>query len=155
MDRALEEARAAARRGETPVGAVLTDPSGTVLAANGNRVRELSDPTAHAEILVLRSGAHVFGSERLIGCGLWVTLEPCPMCAGAIAHARVANLWYGATDPKGGGVDHGPRVFSHPTCHHRPEIFGSIQEDESARILRMFFRSLRHDARKSRIEGAG
>ena len=143
MDRALAEARAAAARGETPVGAVLSGPDGRVLAAEGNRVRELSDPTAHAEILVLRAGARVLGSERLTGCGLTVTLEPCPMCAGAIAHARIATLWYGAPDPKGGGVAHGARVFSHPTCHHAPEVYGGIGEVESARLLREFFRDRR------------
>ena len=143
MDRALEEAAAAAARGETPVGAVLTGLDGQVLAADGNRVRELSDPTAHAEVLVLREGARVLGSERLTGCGLTVTLEPCPMCAGAIAHARIGKLWYGAEDPKGGGVAHGARVFSHPTCHHAPEVYGGIQEAECAALLRDFFGSLR------------
>ena len=143
MDRALEEAWAAAARGETPVGAVLTGPDGQMLAADGNRVRELSDPTAHAEILVLREGARVLGSERLTSCGLTVTLEPCPMCAGAIAHARIGKLWYGAEDPKGGGVAHGARVFSHPTCHHAPEVYGGIQEAECAALLREFFESLR------------
>ena len=143
MDQALEEARAAAARGETPVGAVLTDPDGHVLARDGNRVRELADPTAHAELLVIRAGARALGSERLIGCGLWVTLEPCPMCAGAISHARIARLWYGASDPKGGGVEHGPRVLSHPTCHHQPEIYSGIEEQRCADLLRGFFQSLR------------
>jgi len=143
MDQALEEARKAADRGETPVGAVLSGPNGQVLAADGNRVRELKDPTAHAEILVLRAGATLFGSERLTGCGLTVTLEPCPMCAGAIAHARIAQVWYGAPDPKGGGVDHGPRVFAAETCHHRPEVYGGIQEEASAQLLREFFQNLR------------
>lgn len=144
MEMALDQARAAADRGETPVGAVLTDHDGRVLARDGNRVRELGDPTAHAEILVLRAGARALGSERLTGCGLWVTLEPCAMCAGAIAHARIAQLWYGAADPKGGGVDHGPRVFSHATCHHRPEIYSGIREADCAALLRAFFRDLRH-----------
>ena len=147
MDQALDQARAAAARGETPVGAVLSGPDGTVLAADGNRVRELADPTAHAEILVLREGARIFGSERLTGCGLTVTLEPCPMCAGAIAHARVARLWYGAPDPKGGGVAHGPRVFSHPTCHHAPEVHDGLREAECAALLRDFFQALRHHGR--------
>ncbi|MEM7189518.1 MAG: nucleoside deaminase [Pseudomonadota bacterium] len=143
MDQALDEARAAAARGETPVGAVLTAPDGTVLAADGNRARELNDPTAHAEMLVIRAGAERLGQERLTGCGLTVTLEPCPMCAGAIAHARIATLWYGAPDPKGGGVDHGPRVFSHPTCHHRPDVYGGLREAESAELLRAFFTARR------------
>jgi tRNA(adenine34) deaminase len=143
MDRALAEARAAARRGETPVGAVVSSPEGEVLAADGNRVRELRDPTAHAEILVIRAAAARLGSERLAGCGLTVTLEPCPMCAGAISFARLARLWYGAPDPKGGGVEHGPRVFAHPTCHHRPEVYGGIAELACAALLTDFFRGLR------------
>lgn len=143
MPQALEEARQAATRGETPVGAVLTDAEGHVIAADGNRVRELSDPTAHAEMLVLRAGAHALGNERLDGCGLWVTLEPCAMCAGAIALARVARLWYGAADPKGGGVEHGPKVFAHPTCHHRPDVYPGLAEAESAALLRAFFQRLR------------
>lgn len=143
MPRALEEARAAAARGETPVGAVLSAPDGRIIAADGNRVREFADPTAHAEILVLRAGARALGSERLTGCGLTVTLEPCAMCAGAIAHARVARLWWGAPDPKGGGVEHGARVFTHPTCHHVPELYGGIAEAECAALLRDFFRARR------------
>ncbi|HET7409297.1 MAG TPA: nucleoside deaminase [Paracoccaceae bacterium] len=143
MDRALAEARAAAERGETPVGAVLSAPDGRVLAADGNRVREHRDPTAHAELLVIRAGAAALGSERLTGCGLTVTLEPCPMCATAISFARIARLWYGAADPKGGGVAHGARVFSHPTCHHRPDIYGGIAENACAALLTGFFRSLR------------
>ena len=99
----------------------------------------MNDPTAHAEILVMRKAARMLGSERLIGCGLTVTLEPCPMCAGAISHARIAHLWYGAPDPKGGGVAFGPKVFSHPTCHHAPEVYGGIAEAESAALLRAFF----------------
>jgi cytidine deaminase len=143
MDRALAEARAAAARGETPVGAVLSAPDGAVLAAAGNRVRELRDPTAHAEMLVIRAGAAALGSERLTGCGLTVTLEPCPMCAGAISFARIARLWYGAADPKGGGVGHGPRVFAHPTCNHRPDIYPGIAERACADLLTDFFRALR------------
>jgi len=143
MDRALDEARAAALRGESPVGAVLSAPDGRVLAADGNRVREFSDPTAHAEMLVIRAAAAVLGGERLTGCGLTVTLEPCPMCAGAIALARIARLWYGAADPKGGGVAHGPRVFAQPTCHHRPEIYGGIAESACATLLTDFFRARR------------
>ena len=143
IERALAEARAAAGRGETPVGAVLSAPDGRVLAADGNRVRELGDPTAHAELLVIRAGAALLGSERLTGCGLTVTLEPCPMCAGAISLARIGRLWYGAADPKGGGVDHGPRVFAHPTCHHRPEVYGGIAETACAALLTDFFRARR------------
>ena len=143
MDRALAEARAAAGRGETPVGAVLSAPDGRVLAAEGNRVRELCDPTAHAEMLVIRAAAALTGSERLAGCGLTVTLEPCPMCAGAISLARLARLWYGAPDPKGGGVEHGPRILAQPTCHHRPEVYGGIAEAECAALLRRFFGGLR------------
>lgn len=139
MDRALSEARAAAARGETPVGAVLSAPDGALIAADGNRVRELNDPTAHAEILVLRQACDRIGSERLVDCGLTVTLEPCAMCAGAISHARIAHLWIGASDPKGGGVLHGARVFSHPTCHHAPEVYEGIREAESAEMLRAFF----------------
>ncbi|MEM6679805.1 MAG: nucleoside deaminase [Pseudomonadota bacterium] len=139
MDLALAEAEAAAARGETPVGAVLLDAAGRLLAADGNRVRELLDPTAHAEMLVIRAAAQALGSERLTGTRLYVTLEPCPMCAGAIAHARIARLYYGADDPKGGGVIHGPRVFSQPTCHHRPEVYEGIGAEASANLLRRFF----------------
>ncbi len=143
MDRALAEARAAARRGETPVGAVLSAPDGAVLAADGNRVRELRDPSAHAEMLVIRAAAAALGRERLTGCGLTVTLEPCPMCAGAISLARIARLWYGAPDAKGGGVEHGPRVFAQPTCHHSPAVYGGIAERACAALLTEFFRTLR------------
>lgn len=143
IELALAEARAAAARGETPVGAVLTDPRGRVLAADGNRVRELADPTAHAEILVIRTAAAALGSERLAGCGLTVTLEPCPMCAAAISLARIARLWYGAPDPKGGGVEHGARIFAQPTCHSRPEVYGGIAEADCAALLRTFFQGLR------------
>ena len=143
MARALTEAAAAAARGETPVGAVVVGPDGDILATDGNRVRELSDPSAHAEILALREAARLFGSERLTGCDLYVTLEPCPMCAGAISLARIRRLYYGAPDPKTGGVDHGPRIFSHPTCHHAPEVYGGIAEAECAALLRQFFRARR------------
>ncbi|MEM6624073.1 MAG: nucleoside deaminase [Pseudomonadota bacterium] len=143
MYHALEEARAAAARGETPVGAVLSDANGRVLAANGNRVRELADPTAHAEMLVIREACQQLASERLLGCTLTVTLEPCPMCAGAIAHARIATLCYGADDPKGGGVRHGPRVFSQPTCHHHPDIHDGMLAEESRALLQAFFQSRR------------
>lgn len=143
MDRALEEARRAAARGEAPIGAVLSAPDGRVLAAEGNRVRELADPTAHAELLVIRAGAAALGSERLTGCGLTVTLEPCAMCAGAISLARIARLWYGASDPKGGAIAHGPRIFSHPTCHHRPDIYDGISEAACAALLTDFFKARR------------
>ncbi len=143
MDRALTEAQAAAERGETPVGAVVVAPDGAVLAAAGNRVRAATDPSAHAEMLALRAAARAFGSERLTGCDLYVTLEPCPMCAGAISLARIRRLYYGAADPKTGGVDHGARVFAHPTCHHAPEVYGGIAEAECAALLRQFFRERR------------
>ncbi|HLS18700.1 MAG TPA: nucleoside deaminase [Paracoccaceae bacterium] len=143
MELALEEARRAAARGEAPIGAVLSAPDGNVLASAGNQVRELADPTAHAELLVIRAAALALGSERLTGCGLTVTLEPCAMCAGAISLARIARLWYGASDPKGGAVAHGARVFSHPTCHHLPDIYGGISETACAALLTGFFRSRR------------
>jgi len=144
MDLALAEARAAAERGETPVGAVIVDPSsGEVLAKDGNRTREMSDPTAHAEILVIREACRKAGSERLPGLDLYVTLEPCPICAGAIAAARIARLYYGAPDPKSGGIEQGPRVFSHPQCHHKPEVYGGISEAESGDLLREFFETRR------------
>ncbi len=139
MERALEEARAAAERGEVPVGAVIIGPEGEVLAAAGNRTLEEKDPTAHAEILAIRAAARVLGSERLIGCDLYVTLEPCAMCAGAISFARIRRLYYGAEDPKGGGVDHGARFFSQATCHHRPDVYGGIGEREAAELLKAFF----------------
>jgi tRNA(Arg) A34 adenosine deaminase TadA len=142
MTAALAEAEAAAARGETPVGAVLVR-AGRVIAAAGNRVRAEPDPTAHAEMLVLRAGAAALGAERLTECDLYVTLEPCPMCAGAISLARIRRLYYGAEDPKSGGVAHGPRVFSQPTCHHAPEVYGGLAEAESAALLRAFFRSRR------------
>ena len=139
MARALDEARAAGARGEVPVGAVITDAAGTVIAAAGNRTRELHDPSAHAEMLAIRAACAALGSERLIGCDLHVTLEPCPMCAAAIGFARLARLYYGASDPKSGGVESGPRVFTHPTCHHAPEIYSGIGEREAAALLRDFF----------------
>ena len=139
MERALEEARAAAERGEVPVGAVIVGPEGEVLAAAGNRPLEEKDPTAHAEILAIRAAARALGSERLIGCDLYVTLEPCAMCAGAISFARIRRLYYGAEDPKGGGVDHGPRFFNQATCHHRPDVYGGIGEREAAELLKAFF----------------
>ncbi|MFM1862427.1 MAG: hypothetical protein RLZ26_949 [Pseudomonadota bacterium] len=143
MQIALAEARAAAARGEVPVGAVVLDPSGRIVAQAGNRTREHADPTAHAEILALRAAAAAAGSPRLPGHTLCVTLEPCAMCAGAIAEARIATLVYGAEDPKSGGVRHGARVFSHPQCHHRPEILDAIAEAEAADLLRAFFAARR------------
>ncbi|MCC0075930.1 MAG: nucleoside deaminase [Rhodobacter sp.] len=143
MSIALDEARAAAARGEVPVGAVVTDPGGAVVARAGNRTRELTDPTAHAEILALRAACAAAGSERLPGHALWVTLEPCPMCAAAIGFARIARLYYGASDPKSGGVAQGPRVFAHPQCHHVPEVYDGIAEAEAAALLTTFFEGLR------------
>jgi len=139
MARALEEARAAALRNEVPIGAAIVAPDGRIVASAGNRTRELSDPTAHAEILVIRAACSAIGSERLVGHDLYVTLEPCPMCAAAIGFARVARLYYGAPDPKGGGVDHGARVYTHPTCNHAPQVYGGIGEGAAAALLRDFF----------------
>jgi tRNA(adenine34) deaminase len=139
MARALAEAEAAARRGEVPVGAVIAGPDGALLAAAGNRTRELSDPTAHAELLAIRAACAALGSERLIDCDLYVTLEPCAMCAAAISFARIRRLYYGAADPKGGGVEHGARVFSQETCHHRPEIYPGLDEARAAALLKTFF----------------
>ncbi|MBW4984615.1 nucleoside deaminase [Mameliella sp. CS4] len=143
MDLALEEARAAAGRGEVPVGAVLVAPSGEVIAQAGNRTRELNDPTAHAEVLAIRAGCSMLGSERLPEHDLYVTLEPCPMCAAAIGFARIRRLYYGASDPKSGGVAQGPRVFAHPQCHHVPEIYDGIGGDAAAELLREFFAARR------------
>ncbi len=144
MDAALDEARAAAARGETPVGAVLVDPAtGTIVARAGNRTRELCDPTAHAEMLVIRAACAATGSERLPGLDLYVTLEPCAMCAAAIAAARLRLLCYGAADPKSGGVEQGARVFAHPQAHHVPQIVAGVAEAESAALLRAFFAARR------------
>ena len=143
MDMALDEARAAAGRGEVPVGAVLVGADGSVLARAGNRTRELHDPTAHAEILAIREAAAKLGSERLTGADLYVTLEPCPMCAAAISFARIARLYYGASDPKSGGVAHGPRVFTHPQAHHVPEVYDGIGAEAAGDLLRDFFREKR------------
>lgn len=142
MARALELARAGEASGEVPVGAVVTH-GGAVVGEGFNRPRALRDPTAHAEILALRAAAEALGSDRLEGCDLWVTLEPCAMCAGAIAHARVARLYYAAADPKGGAVEHGARVFEQPQCLHRPEVYSGIGEAEAAALLRDFFASRR------------
>ncbi|MEO5335836.1 MAG: nucleoside deaminase [Magnetospirillum sp. WYHS-4] len=144
MDQALAEAVAAAMRGEVPVGAVLVDgATGAVLARAGNRTEELGDPTAHAELLAIRAGAAQVGAARLEGCDLYVTLEPCAMCAAAISFARLRRLYFGAYDPKGGAVEHGPRFFAQPTCHHRPEVVGGIQEGRCGDLLRGFFRDRR------------
>ena len=140
---ALAEARAAGIRREVPIGAVLVSPEGTVLGKNGNRILELKDPTAHAEMLVLRAGAKLTGSERLVGTTLHVTLEPCAMCAGAISLARVARLVYAAADPKGGAVEHGPRFFEQPTCHHRPTVERAGDADAAGRLLKEFFQARR------------
>jgi len=143
MARAFAEAEAAGWRGEVPVGAVLVGPDRTVIAADGNRVEELSDPTAHAEMLVLRAAVAILGRKQLDACDLYVTLEPCPMCAAAIGLGRVRRLYFGAYDPKGGGVEHGARIFDQPTCHHRPEIYGGIDERRASALLRAFFRERR------------
>lgn len=140
MDLALAEARCARERGEVPVGAVIVDTrSGQVLAAAGNRVIEKRDPTAHAEILAIREACEKGGSERIPYCDIYVTLEPCPMCATAISLARLRRLYFGASDPKGGGVEHGPRIFSQATCHHRPDVYGGIAERACGDVLRGFF----------------
>jgi tRNA(adenine34) deaminase len=138
MARALELARLGEAAGEVPVGAVVTR-DGEIVSEGYNRPRALHDPTAHAEILAIRAAAEALGGERLEGCDLWVTLEPCAMCAGAIAHARIARLYYGARDPKGGAVERGARVFDQPQCLHRPEVYGGIGEREAAALLRQFF----------------
>ena len=142
MDIALQEARAAAERGEVPVGAVIAGPDG-IIAQAGNRTRALHDPTAHAEILAIRAACASLGQERLAGFDLYVTLEPCPMCAAAISNARIRRLYYGAPDPKSGGVGQGPRVFSHPQCHHVPEIYDGLAARESEALLRDFFAARR------------
>ncbi|HJN04028.1 MAG TPA: nucleoside deaminase [Alphaproteobacteria bacterium] len=144
MQRALAEAHLAASKGEVPVGAVLVEgESGRVLAAAGNATGETSDPTAHAEMRVIRAAAAKVGSERLEGCDLYVTLEPCPMCAAAISFARIRRLYYGAADPKGGGVEHGPRIFAQATCHHAPEVIGGLDEVRAGALLRDFFAARR------------
>jgi tRNA(adenine34) deaminase len=140
MDQALIEANSAAERGEVPVGAVLVDgATGKILARAGNRTEEDTDPTAHAEMLVIREAAAKKGQPRLEGCDLYVTLEPCPMCAAAISFARIRRLYFGAYDPKSGGVEHGPKVFDHATCHHRPEVIGGVGEREAGDLLKKFF----------------
>lgn len=145
MDTALAEARAAGARGEVPVGAVVADPAGRIVAQAGNRTRELNDPTAHAEILALRAACAAARSERLPGYSLTVTLEPCAMCATAIANARIARLYYGAADPKSGGVAQGARIFTHAQTHHAPEIYDGINATEAEALLKHFFRTLREE----------
>ena len=142
MDAALAEARAAGLRGEVPVGAVIVQ-AGQIVARAGNRTRELRDPTAHAEVLAIRTACLALGSERLVGHDLYVTLEPCPICAGTIAAARISRLYFGAADPKSGGVMHGARVFSHPQCHHAPEVYEGIGAAESEAMLKAFFAARR------------
>ncbi|MBX9760824.1 MAG: nucleoside deaminase [Beijerinckiaceae bacterium] len=142
MSVAFGEAAAAAAMGEVPVGAVVVR-EGQVIASAGNRTLADSDPTAHAEMIALRAAAKAIGSERLIGCDLYVTLEPCAMCAGAISFARIRRLYFAASDPKGGAVEHGPRFFAQPTCHHAPEVYGGIRESEAGALLRAFFRQRR------------
>lgn len=142
MRRALDEARAAAADGEVPVGAVVAR-AGEVVAAGRNRMRADNDPTAHAEIVAIRAAAAALGTPRLDGFDLWVTLEPCAMCAGAMALARLSRLYFAAPDPKGGAVLHGPRLFSQPTCHHAPEVYSGMAEAEAGELLRTFFRDLR------------
>jgi tRNA(Arg) A34 adenosine deaminase TadA len=143
MEAALSEAEAAAMRGEVPVGAVLVDETGTILSRAGNKTRELKDPSAHAEMLVIRAACEVMQSERLLGCDLYVTLEPCAMCAATISFARIRRLYFGASDPKGGGVEHGPRFFNQPTCHHAPEVYGGIDETRAGELLKSFFQERR------------
>ena len=138
MRRALELARDAVAQGEVPVGAVIVQ-SGKIIATGANATRSGNDPTAHAEIVAIRAACAALGNDRLSDCDLWVTLEPCAMCAGAIAHARIARLYYAAPDPKGGGVEHGARVFAQPTCHHRPEVVAGLGETEAKSLLRDFF----------------
>ena len=142
MSVAFTEARSAEFRGEAPIGAAIVR-EGALIARAGNRTRESSDPTAHAEMLAIRKAAATIGSERLVGCDLYVSLEPCAMCAGAISLARLRRLYYAAPDPKGGAVDNGPRFFSQPTCLHPPEVYGGIRESEAAAMLRAFFAARR------------
>lgn len=143
MERALRQARLAAARGEVPVGAVVLGPDGAMLAEAGNQMEADRDPSAHAELLAMRAAARVLGTSRLLGCALFVSLEPCPMCAGAISHFRLSRVIFGAYDPKGGGIEHGPRIFAAPGCLHRPEVIGGVEEVASAALLRGFFATLR------------
>ena len=144
MDIALDEARSAAQRGEVPVGAVLIDPAtGTIVARAGNRTRELLDPSAHAETLAIRAACQALQTDRLPNLDLYVTLEPCPACAAIIAAARINRLYYGAADPKSGGIEQGPRIFTHPQSHHKPQVYGGISEADCARLLADFFSTIR------------
>ncbi|WP_026261245.1 nucleoside deaminase [Kiloniella laminariae] len=144
---ALDEAELAAQAGEVPVGAVIVESAtGLVLARAHNRVERDNDPTAHAEVLVIRAACQIQGSPRLAECDLYVTLEPCPLCATAISFARLRRVYYGAYDPKGGGVDHGPRIYEQSTCHHKPEVYGGLSEEASALLLRGFFQARRSEA---------
>ncbi len=143
MDLALDEAEAAGKRGEVPIGAVIVNASGEVVARASNRTVELRDPTAHAELLAIRTACQILGSERLTGCDLYVTLEPCAMCAAAISFARLRRLYFGASDPKGGAVEHGPRFFAQPTCHHAPEVIGGLGEARASALLKSFFAARR------------
>lgn len=143
MEMALKEAEAAGRRGEVPVGAVLVSGDSEVLARAGNRTEELADPTAHAEMLVIRDAAKQRRSPRLLDCDLYVSLEPCAMCAAALSFARIRKLVFAAYDPKGGGVEHGPRFFAQPTCHHKPEVVGGLEESRAAELLKKFFEGKR------------
>ena len=143
MSLALDAAKAAATRGEVPVGAVVVSDQGDILGQAGNRTRELNDPSAHAEMLAIRAACTVLGQERLSGCDIYVTLEPCAMCAGAIAHARLRRLYFGASDPKSGGVEVGARVFEHAQCHHKPEVISGLDEEVCEGLLRDFFASKR------------
>jgi tRNA(Arg) A34 adenosine deaminase TadA len=143
MDLALAEAEAAGLSGEVPIGAVVVNASGEVLSCAGNRTLQLHDPTAHAELIAIREACTKLGSERLTGCDLYVTLEPCAMCAAAISFARIRRLYFGAPDPKGGAVEHGPRFFTRPTCHHAPEVYGGIGEARAAELLKRFFAARR------------
>ena len=143
MQHALALAREAFDSGEVPIGAVIVDANGRVLAAEPNRMRALKDPTAHAEMQAIRAACRVLGQERLVDCDLWVTLEPCPMCAAAISFARIRRLYFAASDAKGGGVENGPRIFNQPTCHHAPEIYGGMAASEAAALLSAFFAARR------------
>jgi tRNA(adenine34) deaminase len=142
LQTAFQEAEAAGKRGEVPVGAVVVK-DGSILARAGNRVEETNDPSAHAELLALREAGRILDEPRLIGCDLYVTLEPCPMCATAISFARIRRLYFGAYDPKGGGVDHGPKIYGQPTCHHRPDVMGGLEEARAGELLRRFFQDRR------------
>lgn len=143
MLHAIDEARAAALRGEVPIGAVIVDAAGNIIARAGNETEAACDPTAHAEVLAIRRACASLGAPRLPNCDLYVTLEPCPLCATAISFARIRRVYFGAYDPKGGGVDHGPRIYDHATCHHRPEVYGGISEQTCGDLLRDFFKDKR------------